>query len=135
MRKLALPFLVLVANSAYLAAHADATIFYAANVVLHLVLGALLTVLALIEVRGWRAWPRLLLWSALPLALGAGTGLALVAVGASRRWTWLLNLHIGATTLGAVLVLAWMASRLATRTPRAERVPLAVGLAVRKVGE
>ena len=128
MRKLSLGFLVLVANSAYLASHADATLFYFGSVVLHLLLGMLLIAAAARELPGWRAWPRPLVWAGPLLALAAVSGLALAVVGATRAHTGLLRAHIVVSALGSLLVLAWMAARVARGARPGER--LAEGLAL-----
>ncbi|HET8647888.1 MAG TPA: multiheme c-type cytochrome, partial [Vicinamibacteria bacterium] len=108
MSRLAVGFLVLLANSAYLAARSDPTVFYFANVVLHVALGAGLAVAAGRRLRGRRAAP--LLKAAAPLLLLAAlAGVTLLAVGATRPWRWLLWTHIGAACAGSALVLAWMA--------------------------
>src|SRR6185503_1134754 len=89
--KAAALFLVLVANSAYLAARADPTVFYFANIVLHLVLGAGLCAHVLVRHgRTWRAWPGLLRAAAPLLAVAAVFGGVLVVVGATRAHRWML---------------------------------------------
>ncbi|HEV7500774.1 MAG TPA: tetratricopeptide repeat protein, partial [Vicinamibacteria bacterium] len=130
MRKLPLVFLILLANSAYLAGHADATLFYFANVAFHLVLGAGLAVAAARKVPGWRAWPRTLLAAAPLLALGALLGLLLAVIGATHDHAGILRAHIVATTAGSLLALAWMVVHVARRAPRDERVALGSGLAL-----
>jgi tetratricopeptide (TPR) repeat protein len=117
VKRLAAAFLLLVLNSAYLAARADATLFYFANVALHVALGFGLAVV------GVRTLPRA--WAGLPawvraglglLALGAGLGLILTITGATRPYRGLLLAHIVLTGAGAVPVLAHLlgaAGRLA----------------------
>src|SRR5262245_18163624 len=110
MSKSALGFLVLVANSAYLLARSDPTLFYFANVLLHLVLGTALAVsLVLRHRRTLASWPRLLKLAAPLLLAAAVSGGALAVMGATRAHAWLLWTHIGSAAAGAVLVLAWMA--------------------------
>jgi tetratricopeptide (TPR) repeat protein len=130
MRKLSLGLLILVANSAYLVSHADATLFYFTNVVLHLVLGAALAVVALGELRAWRTWPRAILAAAPLLVLAALSGFALAVVGATRAWYWLLQAHIATSAAGAFLVLAWMAAAAARRAPGRERLVTGVALGI-----
>ncbi len=136
MRKLSLGFLVLVANSAYLASHADATLFYFGSVALHLLLGVLLVAAAARELPGWRAWPRPLVGAGPLLALAAASGLALAVVGATRPHTWLLRAHILVSVLGALLVLAWMAARVARGARPGERWAegLALGIVAAVIG-
>jgi len=130
VRKLGLLFLVLLVNSAYLAARADATLFYFANVVLHLLLGAGLAVAAALEVRGWRTWPRPLRLAAPLLGAGAALGIALAIVGATRSHAWILRAHIAAAALGSVIVVAWMAARLTRIARPGERLATGIGLAI-----
>ncbi|PYQ47809.1 MAG: hypothetical protein DMF78_22760 [Acidobacteria bacterium] len=129
MRKLSLAFLVLVANSAYLAASAEPSLFYFGNVALHLLLGAGLTLAAAREVPQWRRWPRLLAAAAPLLAVAAVAGIALAIVGATRAHLWLLRVHIASAAAGAVLVLAWMVVATVRRARPGESAATAVGLA------
>src|SRR5262245_4623743 len=130
MRKLAVAFLVLVANSAYLAARADPSLFYFANVALHLGLGVLVAVAAARELPLWRRWPRTLTLAAPLLALAAVAGTLLAIVGNTRGHTWLLQAHVGAAAAGSVLVLAWMAATVVRRARPGETAAPAIGLAV-----
>jgi cytochrome c554/c'-like protein len=127
---LSLGFLVLLVNSAYLAARADPSLFYFANVVLHMALGVALAVAAAVRWgRRWRHGPRLLLAAAPLLAVAAVLGLALAVLGATRPHAWMLRAHIATAFVGAALVLAWMAA-LAWRRPtwRERREPAVVVL-------
>ena len=77
--------LVLAVNSVYLAARADATLFYFANVVLHVGLGV--AVAAALGVLTRRLWPRLdMFWrvAAGLFATGTALGLVLTVTGATR---------------------------------------------------
>ena len=117
-----LGFLVLVVNSAYLAARADASVFYFGNLVLHMVLGLALAVAAAVRWgRQWRLWPRLLLAGGLLLAVAVVSGLALMVLGATRPHAWILKTHIGTATGGAALVFVWMATAAARRPTWRER--------------
>jgi tetratricopeptide (TPR) repeat protein len=112
----ALGFLVLVVNSAYLAARADASVFYFGNIILHMVLGLALAAAAAVRWgRQWRLWPRLLLAGGLLLAAAAVSGLALMVLGATRPHAWILRTHIATAAGGAALVLLWMAVAAARR--------------------
>jgi tetratricopeptide (TPR) repeat protein len=106
----------LLANSAYLAALADATVFYFANVALHPVLGVTLTVACLYHLikgsarrlaldRRSRAW---LVAVAAPLAASVLFGLALLATGATTRFRWVLQVHIITGAVGSLALLAWL---------------------------
>jgi len=130
VRKLPLAFLILVANSAYLAASAEPSLFYFGNVVLHLLLGVGLTVAAVRQVPQWRRWPRLLVAAAPLLAVAAAAGIVLAIVGATRAHLWVLRVHIASAAAGAVLVLAWMVAATVRRARPGETVATSVGLAV-----
>jgi Tfp pilus assembly protein PilF len=114
--------LVLLLNSAYLAAFASPSLFYFANVVLHMVLGIVLGVVLarrLIRRRGTTGLPVLL--SSVVLGAGALCGVAIMIVGAAGRTRWLLPAHIGLTVAGGVPLLvmgAWLAARQARSRQR-----------------
>jgi tetratricopeptide (TPR) repeat protein len=110
-------FVVLLFNSAYLAAFADASLWYYANVALHPLLGIALAVLAFaagrrlppayrwrtsLDVRILRA-PLMRIGGRL-LVAGLLLGLAVLVLGATRPYWMLLYAHIVASTLGAMLV-------------------------------
>jgi tetratricopeptide (TPR) repeat protein len=97
---------LLLVNSGYLAAFASPTIFYYANVALHVVLGAMVFGLGgrwLLE--HWRAIGAVGLLAAALLVAGSALGLILTVTGATRALRWLLLTHIGLTTAGALLAL------------------------------
>ncbi|HET6266557.1 MAG TPA: hypothetical protein VFG11_02485, partial [Acidobacteriota bacterium] len=82
MSKLLLPaFLVLLFNSAYLAAFADPTVFYMGNVLVHILLGLLLIIPFLLWLRKN--------FSNLSFASRMGAGLLIVGaiIGAILTWT------------------------------------------------
>src|SRR6188508_1846122 len=113
-----LAFLVLILNSAYLAARADPSLFYFTNVMLHVGLGLALAVAATLRWRSsWRAWPRILQAAGALLAVAALLGVALALLGATRTHAWMLRGHITTACLGAAAVLFWMAG-VAVRRPR-----------------
>ena len=113
---------VLAVNSAYLAAFATPSLFYYANVALHVVLGVAALILAIGWLRG-RPERMPLSWTLAALLLGAGAvlGGALVATGTTTRFRWLLLSHIAASTAGALLVLAIVGAAVVARRPRARR--------------
>jgi tetratricopeptide (TPR) repeat protein len=123
-------FLLLVLNTAYLAAFATPSMAYFAQVVVHPLLGLLIAVLA----ASWLAAAR----PALPRVLAAGLGLSAVGLvlglgvlyfGATRPYRWLLNWHVAWSSAGAALIVCHWAS-LVWRAPRPERRPaLAIGVA------
>jgi tetratricopeptide (TPR) repeat protein len=100
-------FIVLLVNTAYIAAFADPTIFYMGNVLAHLVIGVLLAVLfgALLfrdqdVLRG--AGP-----SALFFAIALGFGLYLVLVGNIREHQWVMRTHIIAAVIGVAALMPY----------------------------
>src|SRR6187431_234548 len=98
--------LVLLLNSAYLAAFATPSLFYFVNVVLHMVLGlALGLVWARRTIRGLANASRAVLLSSAVLAAGGLCGIAIMVVGAAGRTRWLLPLHIGMIMAGGVPLL------------------------------
>jgi tetratricopeptide (TPR) repeat protein len=106
-------FLLLLLNSAYLAAFADASIFYYANVALHVLLGLLLVGLSLARrsSRGFLRGSIAIRAAGILLAIAAVLGLALMFTGATLRFRWLLQAHIATATAGTVAVLAWWAKK------------------------
>jgi Tfp pilus assembly protein PilF len=99
-------FLALVANSAYIGAFAEPSVFYMGNVLLHLVLGCI--VLAL----GIRYLPRPLLLAA---AAVFGTGAYLAWNGATLPQQAVLKAHI-AVAVAAALLVAFRFPKLRTAT-------------------
>src|SRR5688572_18447777 len=119
----------LAVNSAYLAATATASLFYFANIILHIGLGATLAVA--VTRRLVRRELRLNLWTALvgaPLAIGALSGGALAIVGATRPWRWLLTAHIVSSVAGSVLLAAWGLAFAVRQTSTRVRFRLAGGV-------
>ncbi len=89
---------LLLLNTGYIAAFNTPSLFYMANVVLHLALGLMLTFGAFRTVR------RL---PTVPLAASALIGLAIVATGNTRDFRWLLILHIAAGVAAVGALLYW----------------------------
>jgi tetratricopeptide (TPR) repeat protein len=121
-RWIAIAFLVLLINSAYLAAAPSATLFYYGNVALHVVLGALLAAVATLQV----ATRRVRLTAAVSAgaavaAAGAALGALLTVVGATRQHHSMLVAHVAASVVGsATLLLAFAAAaRSRADAPRA----------------
>ncbi len=106
-RVLAGALLVLGLNSLYLAARADASLVYFANVALHAALG-LGTALALgrLARRHWAAFDGPWRAAAAAAGLGAALGIVLLFTGATRPFRPLLYAHVGFVALGALLALA-----------------------------
>ncbi len=134
-----------VANAAYLAAFDSATIFYHVQVVLHVVVGLLLTLLLLLHglpaaVRSWRDPQRVGAASFVASTAAAGsvaiaTALALVVTGTATPWRTLLQVHILASVLALASGLLWILKRgdrpLARRAAAFLLVTLALPLGVR----
>jgi tetratricopeptide (TPR) repeat protein len=97
-------FLVLLANTAYIASSAAPTIFYMGNVLVHLLLGLVLLIAALFLLPTWRdVWGRVPagLW----VLLGSGAlGAAMAYTGTTRDFTWLLWAHIVSSITGLVML-------------------------------
>ena len=118
-------FLLLLLNSAYLAAFATPSLFYFANVGLHMVLGLVLGMMwARRTIRGRASANRAALLSSAVLAAGGLCGIAIMIVGAAGRTRWLLPLHIGLVMAGGVPLLGisilrtWRSSRQADARQR-----------------
>ena len=98
-----------VGNAAYLAAFDSATIFYHVQVVLHVAVGLLLTLLLLLRglpaaVRSWRDPQKDGAASFVASTVAAGsvaiaTALALAVTGTATPWRTLLQVHILASVL------------------------------------
>ncbi|MBM3773539.1 MAG: tetratricopeptide repeat protein [Acidobacteria bacterium] len=116
-------FLLLLVNSAYLAAFASPTIFYMANVLLHLVLGVVLLV------------PLFFLISRYPAAAGcfrvsAALGLFLAAKGNVTENRWAFWSHIAFAALGIAALIPHVWHRRTFRAALALLVLLPAGAAV-----
>jgi len=111
---IAVLFLVLLVNTAYIAAFPAATIFYMGNVLVHLVLGVVLAVAVAVTLAMGRARtlprPALVFFA---IALVAGVYLAWA--GNVRENRWILWAHILSAGLGvaALIPFAWRAGRSA----------------------
>lgn len=97
--------LALLVNSFYLLAFASPTIFYMANVLAHLVLGA-----GAAAAFGWLLWRSAEFrararWAALVLAAGAIAGVLLAWTGALLEFRWLLWTHVAVSFAGVVLLI------------------------------
>ncbi|HWB96192.1 MAG TPA: multiheme c-type cytochrome, partial [Bryobacteraceae bacterium] len=97
-------FLILLLNTAYIAAFASPTIFYMANVALHLVLGLALTVALLFVVRRFPTAGGLFLVSA-----ALGLYLAIAGNTTDHRWAWYA--HIAFAGMGLLALFPHVPSR------------------------
>ena len=100
-----LGFLLLLANSSYLYAFATPSLFYFANVALHVLLGAVLTVVLLLALRHHLRDGLFFTAAAPVLLVGAGFGFYIAVVGATRAHVPALHWHIGIAAAGAALLL------------------------------
>ena len=96
-RRWSVPLLVLIVNSAYLAAFAQASIFYMGNVLLHLGLGLALMVLALV-------WVRRYPWECGAFLLAGLPALYLAVRGNTMDHRWALWSHILLAVVALVLI-------------------------------
>jgi tetratricopeptide (TPR) repeat protein len=118
-RWIAVLFLVLLVNTAYLAAFATPSIFYMGNVLLHLVLGVALAIAAAVLLR---RRPDLRNGMTLALALfgiSLAAGLWLTVAGNVLANRWILWTHIASAGLGVLALFAWAWSRADLRFRRA----------------
>ncbi len=112
--------LLLVANSAYIAAFGDPTLFYVANALLHPFLGIAVTTLFAILIARHRD---LLVGlegpcSVIFAAVTAGSGIYLAFVGMTRPHSWALYAHVGAAIGGLFLLLLALRSQVGAGSAR-----------------
>src|SRR5258705_7019568 len=100
--------LVMALNAAYVAALPAPTVFYIANVLLHLVLGA-----AVVVWLGFR-WRRSV--KVLPLILAGALGAWLIFAGATLPHRWILLLHVALAVVGLAILLPRWSAALAVLT-------------------
>src|SRR3954471_14277072 len=110
-------------QSAYVAAAPSATLFYYANVALHVLLGATVVIASVVALAAFRLrfnGPQSA--GAILTAAGAAFGVALTFVGATSPHHSMLLAHAGASVAGSiVLVLAFAAVRSNTGAHRVGR--------------
>jgi Flp pilus assembly protein TadD len=145
MRLLAGAFLLLLANSAYLAARADASLFYFANVAIHAVLG--FVVVALVFTRRSRRSGRaknklpdlpdlpvitrvLFHVMSLLLAIASVLGVALLFTGATTQYRWLLHAHIATAVAGALVALGRLIGAVSRQGVRTHKIAAGVAALV-----
>jgi len=93
-------------NSVYLAARADANLFYFGNVALHPLLGIATAALLMRLVRGdWARLERPWRAAAGLFSAGSALGLALLITGTTRPWLPLLYAHVALLGLAALVAL------------------------------
>ncbi|MGH9657382.1 MAG: multiheme c-type cytochrome, partial [Bryobacteraceae bacterium] len=122
MRWLGAGLLVMLVNSAYLAAHASPTIFYMGNALLHLGLGLALAIALVVVVRRERA----LAAPAGCFAAAALLGLYLAKLGNVSGNRWALGLHIALAGLGVGLLIPFVRRRADARFQHVFRFAVAL---------
>lgn len=113
--------LVLIANSAYLAAFGDPTLFYVTNALLHPLLGIIVTILFSVYIARHRLFflGRAGAGSVVLLALSTAFGIYLALAGMTRPNTWALYAHVSLAIAGLALLLVHLRARMG----RAEGFP------------
>ncbi|HEX8031753.1 MAG TPA: multiheme c-type cytochrome, partial [Vicinamibacterales bacterium] len=119
-------FVVLLLNTGYLSAFATASVFYMANVLLHLLLGLVLAVAFAWLLSRDSDLRRQLIVPSLLFAVALVLALRLVWVGNLNEHRWLLNAHIGAALLGVVTMLPFV-FRLARFVGRPRTLGISIG--------
>jgi tetratricopeptide (TPR) repeat protein len=110
VKLLVLGFLVLLINSSYLAAYAEPTLFYFANVVLHLLLGLVAAMaFAVFVAKRLRRMSTAMRATSATLGLSGLLGLYLMVFGATRPYRWALYGHVILATVGSAAVLVLLA--------------------------
>ncbi|MEW5975619.1 MAG: tetratricopeptide repeat protein [Acidobacteriota bacterium] len=98
-------FLILLVNTAYIWPTAEPTLFYIANVVLHMVLGLVLTALAIWWLmRRSSSLPPSGRWGLLLFVASALPAMVLMKIGALAPYRWILHVHILLALLSVVLI-------------------------------
>ena len=122
-------FLVLLVNTAYVAGFASPTVFYMANVVGHVILGALCTVLFVFILRksGLRSAAGFLL---LAFVFGA----ILTYAGNIRDNVWLLRAHIAAAAAGLLLLIPFIRRHASLQFRKAFEVSLILLIVLPAIG-
>jgi len=99
-------FVILLLNSSYLAAYAEATLFYFGNVVFHMFFGLALALASLFylikhrkEISFWT------IFSAVAFALATLLGLFIMKYGATRPNRWALYTHIAFAVAGSIPII------------------------------
>ena len=98
---------VLALNSMWLVAAPSASIWYVAQIVVHPLLGLVLAAATTVWIlRRPQPQGRLLTVGLALLGAGLSTGGAVIALGATRPYEWLLDIHVAVSAAGAALVAA-----------------------------
>jgi tetratricopeptide (TPR) repeat protein len=114
---LLIAYVALLLNSAYLAALPSPTLFFFANVALHVLLG-----LGLAAACAWAFWRSRrsltpgLMAIALVFAISFAFGAALIATGNTRPFRWILYTHIVTAVTGTLALAGWLFHAVRRRT-------------------
>src|SRR5580704_399705 len=110
---IAIAFLILLLNTAYVAAFASATVFYMANVLLHLALGLALSIATIFLIAKNSDLRRSISTALVFFLLSFLAAIYLVAAGNIREHRWVLWTHIATALLGvaALIPYAWKQAR------------------------
>jgi hypothetical protein len=130
---LVIGFFILLVNSSYLAAYADPSVFYFANVGLHLLLGCILAVaFAVYAIRRFKRFSLPMKLVSVLLGLGAAFGVYVTKVGATRPHYWALVVHIAFAAAGSLLLLVILVRRASSYSSSRKRslVYVAIGCLV-----
>ena len=101
-------FVILLLNTGYISAFATPSIFYMANVLLHLVLGLALAVAFAVLLKRQSDLRRPLIVPAAFFGIAVVSALWLVWVGNLREHRWMLNAHVATSLLGVVALLPFL---------------------------
>lgn len=98
-------FVALLVNSSYLAAYAEATLFYFGNVVIHMLLGLVLAIaFGVYLIKQRKSLSALMIVSSMTLGLSAAFGVFIMKNGAVRAYRWALYTHIAFAVVGSILI-------------------------------
>lgn len=115
-------YILLLANSSYLAAYADPTLFYFGNVALHLILGVVLTIyFAAYALKRFRQVSGMMKIAIILLAVSAALGLFMMRFGATRQYRWALYSHIAFSVAGSIPLLLVLLKRARNYSPSRRR--------------
>ena len=119
-------FVILLLNTGYISAFATPSIFYMANVLLHLVLGVVLAAAFALLLKRQPDLRRPLIAPAVLFAIALVSALWLVWLGNLREHRWMLNAHVVSSLLGVAALLPFL-FRLGRIAGRPRTLSLSVG--------
>ena len=119
-------FVILLLNTGYISAFATPSIFYMANVLLHLVLGVVLAAAFALLLKRQPDLRRPLIAPAVLFAIAVVSALWLVWLGYLREHRWMLNAHVVSSLLGVAALLPFL-FRLGRIAGRPRTLSISVG--------